>query len=97
MLRPASLSRKALSQIGGACFKNLIQFHAPLSGVVPVSVKVATTSIPKPGDSGAWLIRNLDEWVGMVIAANSMFGFALSSTNLIKAADNEFGTKLRLA
>lgn len=84
-------------EIGGACWKNLVQFHAPLAGVVPVGVKLAMTPVPKPGDSGAWLIRGLDEWVGMVVAANSMFGFALSSTNLINAADREFGTKLDLA
>jgi hypothetical protein len=84
-------------EIGGSCWQNLIQFHAPLAGVLPVSVSVATTVLPKGGDSGAWLLRNSVEWAGMVVASNNLFGFALPSTTILKESDACFGTKLSLA
>lgn len=84
-------------EIGGFCWQNLVQFHAPTRGITPVSVNVATTPLPQPGDSGAWLIRNSNEWAGMVVASNSLFGLALSSTRIIEGCDSQFGTSLSLA
>ena len=83
-------------EIGGSCWKNLVQFHAPISGILPAAVKVATTTLPKFGDSGAWLVRNGNEWVGMVVASNSLHGFALPAMHLLSQADAEFGTNMVL-
>jgi len=84
-------------EIGGSCWRKLLQFHAPIAGITPVSFNVATTALPKDGDSGAWLIRNSSEWAGMVVASNNLFGFALSATTLIKESNAHFGTNLSLA
>ena len=84
-------------EIGGSCWEKLIQFHAPTKGVTPASFNIATTPLPQAGDSGAWLLRNSSEWAGMVVASNSLCGFALASTTLLQASDNAFGTNLSLA
>ena len=84
-------------EIGGACWKKLIQFHAPLAGILPASAQVALTQLPKSGDSGAWIIRNNTEWAGMVVASNSLCGFALSASHLVQQANAQFGTDLTLA
>ena len=83
-------------EIGGSCWKKLIQFHAPISGILPAAVKIATTTLPRSGDSGAWLVRNGNEWAGMVVAANALHGFALPATHLLNQADAEFGANLVL-
>jgi hypothetical protein len=61
--------------IGGSCWDRLFLFHAPVStGVLPAGVQVALTPPPDDGDSGSWLLRNANEWVGMVVAANPLHG-----------------------
>ena len=83
-------------EIGGACWKNLIQLHARLSGILPASVQVALSNPPKRGDSGAWIIRNDSEWTGMVVASNALFGFALSASDIVQKANSLFNTNLGL-
>lgn len=80
-------------EIGGACWTGLIQFHAPvLTGILPVSFQVATTPLPRGGDSGAWLIRNGTEWAGMVVASGHLHGFALDADGLLSRLDASTGT-----
>ena len=78
-------------EIGGACWHKLIQLHAPLSNILHPAVQVARTSSPKQGDSGAWIIRNHTEWAGMVVATSSLFGFALSASDMINQANGVLG------
>ncbi|OPF96622.1 hypothetical protein [Rhodopseudomonas palustris] len=83
--------------IGGSCWDRLYLFHAPVSsGLLPVGVKVAMTPPPKGGDSGAWLVRG-QEWAGMVVAGNSLLGYALAGTQVIAASNAQFGTQLDIA
>jgi hypothetical protein len=84
--------------IGGCCWNKLFLFHAPVSvGLLPVAVNVALSTPPKDGDSGAWLLRNGVEWVGMVVAGNALLGFALAGTLILNKANVAFNTQLRLA
>ena len=83
-------------EIGGSCWEKLIQFHAPLSGVLPVAARVGLTNLPQPGDSGAWMIQNNTIWAGMVVASNALFGFGLPASDLLKQANANFRTNLKL-
>ena len=83
--------------IAGACWKNLIQIHVPLAGILPGFIQFARTKPPQPGDSGAWIIRNNTEWVGMVVASSELFGFALSASDIVRRCDSGFLTSLALA
>jgi hypothetical protein len=84
--------------IGGSCWSKLFLFHAPVnSGLFGPAVNVAITSPPKGGDSGAWLRRNGNEWVGMVVASNSLFGFALAGTHILTQTQTAFGRTFQLA
>jgi hypothetical protein len=84
--------------IGGACWDRLFLFHAPVSvGLLAVPVRVALTPTPRGGDSGSWLLRNTSEWVGMVVAANALHGYALAGTSMLARSDSAFGTQLQLA
>jgi len=83
--------------IGGSCWDKLYLFHAPVStGLLPVCVNVAMRPPPKGGDSGAWLLRG-HEWTGMVVASNSLLGYALAGSQVIAASDARFGTRLQIA
>jgi hypothetical protein len=84
--------------IGGSCWSKLFLFHAPVSvGVLPVGLCVAMTPPPAGGDSGAWLLRNTNEWVGMVVAGNALHGYALAGTDILAQGDSSFSTRLQLA
>jgi hypothetical protein len=84
--------------IGGACWDRLYLFHAPVTGsVLHPALKVAMTPPPDDGDSGSWLLRNADEWAGMVVAGNALHGYALAGTTVMKRSDGLFGTQLKLA
>ncbi len=82
--------------IAGSCWDRLYLLHAPTSGLLPISVKVATHPLPKPGDSGAWLLRNANEWAGMVVATASLHAYALPSSVVLTEANRAFGTHLQL-
>jgi hypothetical protein len=81
--------------IGGSCWTRLFQIHAPIpAGILPAAAYVATTPLPKDGDSGAWLFRGESEWAGMVVAADRLHGYALAPTTVVTEADKAFGTQL---
>lgn len=84
-------------EIGGACWHKLIQLHAPLAGILPAPAQVAMTGMPKDGDSGAWIIRNNTEWAGMIVASNTLFGFALPASEILDKSNTRFQTDLSLA
>ena len=84
-------------EIGGACWKNLIQLHAQRAGVLPMSVHVAIATLPQDGDSGAWVL-NGTEWVGMVVASDkNLCGYAIPGDSLIDKANACFGRSLELS
>ena len=85
-------------EIGGACWKDLIQLHAPTSGVLPASIRVATTRLPSNGDSGSWIVRDGTDWAGMVVASDkTLFGYALAAETIISRSNAEFSMDLELA
>ncbi|WP_157139080.1 hypothetical protein [Asticcacaulis biprosthecium] len=84
-------------EIGGSCWNRLYQLHAPTAGILPFSVSVATTPMPQPGDSGAWVLRNKTEWAGMVVAADPVLtGYALSASEIVKHSNANFSVNLQL-
>ena len=84
-------------EISGACWKRLIQLHAPRHGLLPVSVSIAAATLPQDGDSGAWVHKGT-EWAGMVVASDkSLFGYAMASDTLIETANRCFGMRLTLS
>jgi hypothetical protein len=83
-------------EIGGACWRKLIQVHAPVAGILPPAAQVALTPPPKAGDSGAWLRRNTTEWAGMVVASSALFGYALCSDVLVSEANQRFHLDLEV-
>ena len=84
--------------IGGACWDRLVLFHAQVTGgVLPIGLRITATPPPARGDSGAWLIRNSNEWAGMVVAANALHGYALAGDTILSQSDALFGTRLGLA
>ncbi|TNF21256.1 MAG: hypothetical protein EP318_07910 [Rhodobacteraceae bacterium] len=84
-------------EIGGACWRKLIQVHAPLGGILHPAAQVALTPTPKPGDSGAWLRQNTNEWAGMIVVSNALFGYALCSDLLVNEANQQFSLDLEVA
>ena len=84
-------------EIGGACWKNLIQLHAQRGGMLPVSLHVAMATLPQDGDSGAWVL-NGTELAGMVVASDkSLFGYAIPGDSLIDNANTVFEKSLELS
>ena len=81
-------------EIGNVCWSNLYQISAPLRGILPEWARLAITKPPKKGDSGAWLIREDNKWVGMVVAADSRHGYALSASEVVTKANRQFGVDL---
>ncbi len=85
-------------ELDGYCWSRLFQVHAPVSAsMFPVSMKVATTTLPQDGDSGAWLLRGATEWAGMIVATDALHGYALPATAILAGAEKLVGAKLDLA
>ena len=86
------------SSIKGACFDRLFEVvPRPSSWMTPL-VNLAATTMPAPGDSGAWIVRSgTTDWCGMLIAGEPTMGYALESDDLLLEASGAFGLSLVIA
>jgi hypothetical protein len=84
-------------EIEGTCWNRLFLIHAPASkSVLEPAVNVWLTPPPAPGDSGAWLLRNGNQWAGMVVASHPLYGYALAGTTIVANSNRRFLTDLTL-
>ncbi|SRR6266550_4486112 len=85
--------------VGGVCFGNLFEVRPPAPrGIVSAKLKAALATIPKQGDSGAWVERSsVPDWCGVVVAADHLMGYAMESDSVISEANRQFGMDLGLA
>lgn len=83
--------------VAGSVWKNLIQLHAPTSGIFPQLFRDIRCPPPRRGDSGAWIFHQDTAWGGMVVAASGKFGYALPATTTLADANQRFGLSLALA
>lgn len=85
-------------EIGGACWDRLYELRPPIrSGVVPPGVQVMASPPPDNGNSGAWVIRDRNDWCGVVVAADELFGYAISAGVVLDEASAALGVPLALA
>lgn len=82
--------------LAGSCWERLFAIHVPTAGIAPLSARFALHPLPRPGDSGAWLLRNQTEWAGMVVASGHMSGYALAADTIKTEASKEFNRDLDL-
>jgi hypothetical protein len=80
------------------CFKNLFALR-PISsgGILNSLIRNALATVPKQGDSGAWVeTASPSEWCGVLVATDSTTGYALEADAVIAEANAEFDTQLVL-
>jgi hypothetical protein len=81
------------------CFENLFEVRPRTSGgILNPRIRTALATVPTQGDSGAWLeTTSASEWCGVLVAADSLMGYALEADEVITEANAVFGTQLQLA
>jgi hypothetical protein len=85
-------------EVGGCCWDGAFELRPIIRpGVVPAGIQMALATPPNNGDSGAWVIRNTNEWCGVVVAADQLFGYALPADGTLTEASAAFGLQLALA
>jgi hypothetical protein len=80
------------------CFENLFEVRPRSSGgILNPRIRTALATVPTQGDSGAWLeTASSSEWCGVLVAADSLMGYALEADDVIAEANTAFGTQLQL-
>lgn len=86
-------------KIGGACWENLFEIRSPSgTGIVSPRVTALLATVPKPGDSGAWVKRAIaPDWCGVLVASDHSTAYALEAETVITEANSEFSMDLVLA
>lgn len=81
------------------CFENMFEVRPPSSGgVVSPRVRNFLATVPMQGDSGGWLETiSPVEWCGVLVAADSLMGYALEADDILSEANATFGMQLQLA
>jgi hypothetical protein len=85
--------------ISSVCFENLFEVR-PISsgGILNPRIRTALATVPTQGDSGAWVETTpASEWCGVLVATDSLMGYALEADDVIAEANTAFGTQLDLA
>ncbi len=80
--------------LSNVCFKNLFEVRPILSGMINAKISAAFATVPTTGDSGAWIHTSSSEWCGVLVAADTIMGYALEA-DLVNL-DANFGTHLSL-
>jgi hypothetical protein len=81
------------------CFENMFEVR-PLSsgGIVSPRVRNFLATVPTQGDSGGWVETvSPVEWCGVLVAADSLMGYALEADDILNEANTTFGMQLQLA
>jgi hypothetical protein len=81
------------------CFENLFEVRPRSSGgILNPRLRTALATVPTQGDSGAWLeTTSASEWCGVLVAADTLMGYALEADDVISEANMAFGMQLQLA
>lgn len=81
------------------CFENMFEVRPPSQGgIVSPRVRNFLATVPTQGDSGGWLETvSPVEWCGVLVAADSLMGYALEADDILNEANATFGLQLRLA
>jgi hypothetical protein len=84
--------------ISNVCFENLFEVRPAMrAGLLNPKVAAAFATVPTQGDSGAWLETIPgSKWCGVLVAADTVMGYALDAEEVVANADAVFGTKLTL-
>jgi hypothetical protein len=86
------------SRVKGACFDRLFEVMPRSSGLLTPLFNAAVTSMPAPGDSGAWITpAGSTDWCGMLIAGEALMAYAIESDDLFSEAKQIWGLDLVLA
>lgn len=85
-------------KIGGACWDNLFEIRPPSgAGILSPRVSALIATVPKPGDSGAWVERAIShDWCGVLVASDHAAAYAIEAETVIAEANSAFGTDLAL-
>ncbi|WP_263366762.1 hypothetical protein [Edaphobacter bradus] len=80
------------------CFENLFEVRPPSSGgILNPRLRTVLATVPTQGDSGAWVeTSSSQEWCGILVAADSLMGYALEADDVITEAGIAFGTQLQV-
>ena len=66
-------------------------------GILNPRIRTALATVPTQGDSGAWLeTASASEGCGVLVAADTLMGYALEADDVIAEADTAFGTQRQL-
>ena len=81
------------------CFENLFEVRPPASGgILNPRIRTAFATVPTQGDSGAWIeTASASEWCGVLVAADTLMGYALEADDVIAEANSSFSMQLELA
>jgi hypothetical protein len=80
------------------CFENMFEVRPPSSsGIVSPRLRSFLANVPTQGDSGGWLETvSPTEWCGVLVAADSLMGYALEADDILDEANATFGVQLQL-
>ena len=80
------------------CFENLFEVRPPATGgILSPRIRTAFATVPTQGDSGGWLETvSGSEWCGVLVAADTLMGYALEADDVVSEANVAFGTQLQL-
>lgn len=80
------------------CFENLFEVRPPSSGgILSPRIRAALATVPAQGDSGAWVeTAAASQWCGVLVAADTLMGYALEADDTIAEANVAFGMQLQL-
>lgn len=81
------------------CFENLFEVRPRSSGgILNPRIRTALATVPTQGDSGAWVETTAaSEWCGVLVAADTLMGYALEADDVIAEANTSFSMQLQLA
>lgn len=81
------------------CFENLLEVRPrSVGGILNPRIRTALAIVPTVGDSGAWLeTASKSEWCGVLVAADTLMGYALEADDVIAGANTAFAASLQLA
>lgn len=80
------------------CFENLFEVRPRSSGgILNPRIRTAFATVPTQGDSGAWLeTTSATEWCGVLVAADTLMGYALEADDVVAEANSAFGMQLQV-
>lgn len=81
------------------CFENMFEVRPQSSGgMVSPRVRNFLATVPTQGDSGGWIETvSPVQWCGVLVAADSLMGYALEADDILNEANATFGMMLQLA